>query len=152
MKRIFPVFLMVILALLACVSEPALPGLVTVEPQVVSTPIPQPGPLSPVPGATPAADTPSSGEAIPMQVGYGYRGPFYEIYFTDPLNLQADNQEGGPDLPLVRAIDQARISVDMAAYSLSLPSVRDALLGAWNCGVQVRLVMETGNVDDTVPT
>ncbi|NTU75801.1 MAG: DUF1669 domain-containing protein, partial [Anaerolineaceae bacterium] len=88
---------------------------------------------------------------IPMQVGYGVRGSFFELYFTEPFDPEASNQEGGPDTPLVQAIDEARVSVDMAAYSLSLKSVRDALLRAHNRGVQVRLVMESDNLDSAVP-
>jgi len=60
----------------------------------------------------------------------GVRGPFYEIYFTDPFNQEAWKEEGGPDVPLVAAIDKARISVDVAAYSLSLYSIQSALLHA----------------------
>jgi phosphatidylserine/phosphatidylglycerophosphate/cardiolipin synthase-like enzyme len=56
-------------------------------------------------------------------------------------------EEGGADAPLVAAIDQARISVDVAAYSLSLISIREALINAFNRGVQVRMVMESENMD-----
>ena len=88
---------------------------------------------------------------IPMQVGYGARGSFYEIYFTDPFNPDSSRDEGGPDVPLVQSIDNARVSIDIAAYSMSLRSVRDALLRAQKRGVQVRMVMESTNMTDTVP-
>lgn len=88
---------------------------------------------------------------IPMQVGYGVRGAFYEIYFTDPFNPAASRHEGGPDEPLAAAIDAARISVDVAAYSISLYSIQDALIHAFNRGVLVRIVMESDNMDDRVP-
>ena len=88
---------------------------------------------------------------IPMQVGYGARGSFYEIYFTDPFNPDSSRDEGGPDVPLVQALDDARVSIDIAAYSMSLRSVRDALLRAEKRGVQVRMVMESTNMTDTVP-
>src|SRR5690349_7205501 len=86
-----------------------------------------------------------------MQVGYGARGSFFEIYFTDPFNPNAGNHEGGPDVPLVQSVDQARVSVDVAAYSLSLVSLRDALLRARDRGVLVRIVMESDNMDSAVP-
>jgi phosphatidylserine/phosphatidylglycerophosphate/cardiolipin synthase-like enzyme len=86
-----------------------------------------------------------------MQVGSGVRGPFYELYFTDPFNPEAFRAEGGPDQPLVRAIDAARLSVDLAAYSLDLYSVRQALIDAARRGVTVRLVMETSNLDGDAP-
>ncbi|MCX6065122.1 MAG: phospholipase D-like domain-containing protein, partial [Chloroflexi bacterium] len=54
-------------------------------------------------------------------------------------------------MPLVAAIDAARVSVDMAAYSLSLTSVEYALIRAHDRGVQVRMVMESSNMDNYVP-
>ena len=45
------------------------------------------------------------------------------------------------------AIDAARISVDVAAYSFSLYSIEQALIHAFNRGVQVRMVMESDNMD-----
>jgi phosphatidylserine/phosphatidylglycerophosphate/cardiolipin synthase-like enzyme len=86
-----------------------------------------------------------------MQVGYGVKGSFYELFFTDPTSPEADREEGGPDKQLVAAIDSARISVDVAAYSFSLYSIQRALLNAFNRGVQVRVVMESDNLTDAVP-
>ena len=137
MRRFAPL-LILILAILACVSEPAIPVLVTVSPDFPPTSVPENAP-------------PVAGGPIAMQVGYGYVGAFYELYFTDPFNRAAEMEEGGPDLPLVKAIDAARISVDVASYSLSLNSIRDALLNAHERGVQVRLVMESDNMDRPVP-
>ena len=126
-----------ILAILACSASPVtLPGNPVTQ---ISPPITQ------SPGAVTAA--PSGLVDIPMQVGYGVRGPFYEIYFTDPFNPAGSREEGGPDVPLAAAIDAARISVDMAAYSLSLYAIQQALIHAYNRGVQVRLVMESDNMD-----
>jgi phosphatidylserine/phosphatidylglycerophosphate/cardiolipin synthase-like enzyme len=58
---------------------------------------------------------------------------------------------GGPDGPLATAIDSARLTVDVAIYSLSLNSIRDALLHAHNRGVRVRMVMESDNLDRSDP-
>jgi phosphatidylserine/phosphatidylglycerophosphate/cardiolipin synthase-like enzyme len=71
-----------------------------------------------------------------------------EIYFTDPSAARAANFEAGPDETLAAAIDSARISVDMAAYSLNLWSIRDALIHAFQRGVTVRMVMESDNMDN----
>jgi phosphatidylserine/phosphatidylglycerophosphate/cardiolipin synthase-like enzyme len=70
-----------------------------------------------------------------------------QIYFTDPLAPGANNYEGGPDVPLVKAIDSARLAVDVAAYDLNLWSIRDALVHAEQRGVTVRMVMESDNMD-----
>jgi phosphatidylserine/phosphatidylglycerophosphate/cardiolipin synthase-like enzyme len=60
----------------------------------------------------------------------------------------AKNFEGGPDEVLAKAIDKARLSVDMAIYSLNLWSIRDALIHAHQRGATVRLVMESDNMDN----
>ncbi len=137
MKRFFlSVFLLVVSAL-ACVAAPEMPAVVTVAPQGFPT-------------ETPVAQA-APGEPVPLQAGYGYRGSFYEVYFSDPFNPASKWQEGGVDIPLARAIDNARISVDVAVYSMSLNSIRDALLDAHRRGVQVRIVMESDNLERDVP-
>ena len=126
-----------VLAMLACDTSAIIP--------VYGTP-------SVLRALTPSAPAGPDGlQPIPIQVGFGARGPFYEIYFTDPFNPNADNEQGGPDAPLVQAIDQARVSVDMAAYSLNLYSVQMALIRAEQRGVPVRMVMESDNLDTSSP-
>ncbi|PWH11998.1 MAG: phospholipase [Anaerolineae bacterium] len=137
MKRSGVTIFLLILATLACVSVPEAPSIVTVAPAGQS------------PTTLPVASP--QGETIALQAGYGYRGAFYELYFTDPFRPASKKQEGGIDIPLARAIDQARISVDVAIYSMSLNSIRDSLLAAHQRGVQVRIVMESDNLDRTVP-
>lgn len=88
---------------------------------------------------------------ISLPAGYGAHGPWIDIYFTDPLNPLSSQETGGLDSPLVTAIDAARLTVDMAVYSLNLRSVRDALIRANDRGVQVRVVMESDNMDGSAP-
>ena len=88
---------------------------------------------------------------IELESGYGVRGAWYELYFTDPASLLASQATVGLDGPLVEAIDAARLSIDVAAYSLGLNSVRNALLRAHDRGVTVRAVMETSNMDRSDP-
>lgn len=90
-------------------------------------------------------------EEIPLEIGYGVDGGWFELYFTDPTHPDAEYYRGGPDLQLASAIDDARLSVDVAVYSFSLWSIRDALLDALHRGVQVRVVMESSNRDRDVP-
>ncbi|HWA15391.1 MAG TPA: phospholipase D-like domain-containing protein, partial [Gemmatimonadales bacterium] len=103
--------------------------------------------------ATPNVQPASGGGAtvVPLPAGFGTRGSWYELYFTDPSNPLAAQQTGGPDGPVAAAIDQARLTVDAAMYSLSLDSVRNALIRAHNRGVQVRVVMESDNSDRSDP-
>ncbi len=71
-----------------------------------------------------------------------------QIYFTDPTAPRARDYRGGPDAMVAAEIDQARLSVDVAAYSLNLWSIRDALIHAYQRGVVVRMVMESDNMDN----
>lgn len=91
----------------------------------------------------------SSNELTPIQipVGYGVKGSWFELYFTDPANPLSAQKTGGVDGPIVESIDSAKLSVDVAMYSLTLNSARDALLRALDRGVRVRMVMESDNMD-----
>jgi phosphatidylserine/phosphatidylglycerophosphate/cardiolipin synthase-like enzyme len=105
-----------------------------------------------VPPPVDATDTPGTDlTPIDLQVGYGVRGTWFELYFTDPANPFSSQGTGGIDGPLVEAIDAARLSIDVAAYSISLNSVRYALIRAHDRGVTVRVVMESTNMDRSDP-
>jgi phosphatidylserine/phosphatidylglycerophosphate/cardiolipin synthase-like enzyme len=110
------------------------------------------GNIPPIPVDAPL--TPASGPdltPIDLQAGYGVRGPWFELYFTDPASPLSPQGTGGVDGPIVAAIDAARLSVDVAAYSLSLNSVRYALIRAHERGATVRVVMESTNMDRSDP-
>lgn len=143
MRRMFVGFSLFLLVALACSSSEVATDIMTAIPLTPTAVRPGDLPTQPLPSGTV--------QEIPMQVGYGARGSFYEIYFTDPFNPEADRDEGGPDVPLAQAIDNAQVSIDVAAYSMSLRSVRDALLRAQERGVKVRMVMESTNMDSAVP-
>ncbi|MBN8656479.1 MAG: DUF1669 domain-containing protein [Anaerolineae bacterium] len=98
-----------------------------------------------------AAEPSTTLTAIDLPVGYGFQGSWFELYFTDPTDQLSSQQTGGIDQPLADAIDSAKLSVDIAMYSFSLNSVRDALLRAHNRGVQVRVVAESENMGRTDP-
>ncbi|MCZ2127102.1 MAG: phospholipase D-like domain-containing protein [Anaerolineales bacterium] len=110
-------------------------------------------PLAPQtpPTANPADSTSLALTTIPLAVGYGVKNSWIEIYFTDPSNPLSSTKSGGIDAPLVAAIDSAKLSVDMAVYSLSLNSIRYALIRAHKRGVKVRLVMESDNMQRSDP-
>lgn len=110
-------------------------------------------PSLPVTPTDPPETTPSGSGLSPieLQSGYGVRGPWFELYFTNPASPLSPQGTGGVDGPLVDAIDAARLSVDVAAYSLSLNSIRNALLRAHARGATVRVVMESENMDRSDP-
>jgi phosphatidylserine/phosphatidylglycerophosphate/cardiolipin synthase-like enzyme len=74
-------------------------------------------------------------------------GNWLEIYFTNPTSKEAKEYQGGPDKVLADSIDAALLSVDVAAYSFNLWSIRNALFRAHQRGVVVRMVMESDNMD-----
>ena len=99
----------------------------------------------------PRSPSPPETETLSLASGYGIRGTWYSLYFTDPDDPDAQTKRGGPDSLLAAAIDDAELSVDVAAYSMSLWSIRDALIRAHRRGVKVRVVMESDNLDRSVP-
>ncbi len=131
MKKILTLLLMLSTLLTACDSTPA------------SFPI--------APAVNVVTELPGTLVEIPLGAGYGVRGSWFELYFTDPESPLASQETGGPDGPLAAAIDSARLTVDVAIYSLSLNSIRDALLRAHDRGIQVRMVMESDNLDRADP-
>jgi len=132
MKKIFTLLFVMLILLTACDSTTATPQ-------------------TPPPTDT-ATETPSSPLTdIPLPAGYGVDGGWFQLYFTNPESPLASQQTGGIDGPLAEAIDAAKLSVDVAVYSLSLNSVRDALLNAHDRGVRVRMVMESDNLDRSDP-
>lgn len=103
------------------------------------------------PTTAPATDASAGLTVLDLPVGYGADGGWFQLYFTDPSNPLSAQKTGGIDLPLAAAIDNAKLSVDVAIYSLSLNSIRDALIRAHDRGVQVRMVMESENMDRSDP-
>lgn len=135
-KRILPLVLLTGILFSACMpatSTGTSPAGTTIE---------APGTGAPV---TPAL------EEIPVYVGHGVKGSFFEIYFTDPSNPASKQQSGGIEQAMIDSIDSARLSVDVAIYSFSLREVGNALLRARDRGVTVRVVMESDNTDRSVP-
>ena len=90
------------------------------------------------------------GQVDPISVPQESETPqsdWYKVYFTDPDAPSAGTLRGGPDEALAKAIRQARLSVDVAMDSLNLWSMRDALIAAHHCGIEVRVVVESDNMD-----
>lgn len=87
----------------------------------------------------------SAGQVIQSSSLYDSWDNWYHLYFSNPEDPESRTWLNGPDVPLVEAIRNARLSVDMAAYDLDLWSLREALLSAHRRGVTVRLVMDSDN-------
>jgi len=125
MKQVLPLVILFCLMVSAC-GNPT--GTATPEVDITQTP---PTELTP----------------IELEAGYGVKGTWFELYFTNPESPLSPQGTGGVDGPLVGAIDAARLSIDIAAYSITLNSFRNALLNAHDRGVTIRIVMESTNMD-----
>ena len=76
-------------------------------------------------------------------------GDWINVYFTGPRYPDDDAyHHGGLDEELASAIEQAEVSVDLAAYDFNLERVADALIAAHRDGVQVRVVVESDNAEE----
>jgi phosphatidylserine/phosphatidylglycerophosphate/cardiolipin synthase-like enzyme len=73
-----------------------------------------------------------------------------EVFFSDPSNMTGSPYNYGLETKLVDAIGLARISIDVAIYSINLWDIRDALMEAKDRGVLVRLVTDSENFSDEV--
>jgi len=135
MKKIMTLMFVLTVLLNACIPAPSL----------TSTP----NPTNLTTGSTQESSSVLTDLHLPT--GYGVRGAWFDLYFTDPSNPLASQETGGPDGPLAEAIDSAHLSVDVAIYSFSLNSIRDALIRAHDRGVRVRMVMESDNLDRSDP-
>lgn len=145
MKRFTPLLTLTVITLMVNVLGCSLLTATPDAPQDTGTPLTQPAPVD-ITG-TPGFELTD----VPLPAGYGAHASWIDIYFTDPDSPLASQETGGPDTPLAASIDAARLTVDVAIYSLSLTSIRNALIHAHERGVQVRVVMESDNMDGSAP-
>jgi len=95
-----------------------------------------------------AGCTPPAGSVPDQSPAAAFPGEWRQVYFTDPDSPTAGSYRGGPDQALADAIDQARLSVDLAVMDLNLWNLRDALIAAHKRGVAVRLVVDSDYLEE----
>jgi phosphatidylserine/phosphatidylglycerophosphate/cardiolipin synthase-like enzyme len=79
----------------------------------------------------------------------GYRGAWYQAYFTNPVYPEeAANRENGMDEALVADIAHAQHSIALASFDLDLPSVANALIAAHARSVAVQVTIDGENLTD----
>ena len=93
--------------------------------------------------STPIRYTPPAG-ATPLNP---VSKSWYTLYFTRPATT-FETYQGGVDERLADEIDQAQLSVDVAAMQFNLRSVRDALHRAHRRGISVRMVTDSDYLDE----
>jgi len=81
----------------------------------------------------------------------GYRGAWYQAYFTKPAYPEAvANRQNGMDDALVADIVHAQHSIQLASFDLDLASIADALITAHQRGVAVQVTIDGENLTDPV--
>ena len=71
---------------------------------------------------------------------------WWEVYFTDPLILNNENNPAGSiEEKLIGFINSAQTSIHIASFEFNLPRVTDALINAKLRGVDVRWVTDDEN-------
>ena len=92
------------------------------------------------PEVTPATDQPAGEAAAPTATPWTY---WWEVYFTDPLNLNdPENPAGSVVEELIDLIDAADQSIHVAAFEFNLTPVAEALIAAHERDVEVRWVAD----------
>lgn len=85
------------------------------------------------------SDTPVVLEPSPLPPAGGW----WEVYFTDPVNLRDPNvMAGSVEEKLIGFIDAAQTSIHIASYEFDLTNVANALIAAKARGVDVRWVTD----------
>jgi phosphatidylserine/phosphatidylglycerophosphate/cardiolipin synthase-like enzyme len=133
MKKTLLNSLFVFLVLAAC--EP-------VDSYAPVTPIPFYATDTPEPFIVPVTDTPA---AFPTDLPLS-ADKWWEVYFTDPDVINDPNNiSGSIEERLLQMIDEAQVSIHIAAFEFSLTRVAEALIAAKNRGVDVKWMTDDKN-------
>ncbi len=87
-------------------------------------------------------------EVAPEPAAQAADQPTIQVWFTDPENTRPGEE---PVEAILRSISSAQDSIDLAIYNLTDPRVAQALLSARKKGVEVRIVMESDNLEKDIP-
>ena len=88
-------------------------------------------------------------EVTPIEIeqGYGAEKGFWQVYFNAPTGeSDRSTYDGGIDLQLVAAIEDAQATLDIAAFEWGNPRLTEAVVDAYERGVQVRMVVDDEHV------
>ena len=96
--------------------------------------------LTPTPAGVPATSTAPVG-TVPTSMNAS--GTWWEVYFTDPANINdPQNWQSSVAGRLVEKINAAQTSIHIASFEFDLTPVAEALIAAWQRGVDVRWVTD----------
>ncbi len=128
------VLLMICGAFASLAGSDVMETLASATPSTVST-------LPPLfPTDTPFAPSQASPTPEPLP------SPWWDVYFTDPVNLNKPNIiSGSVEEKLIAYINAAQSSIHIAAFEFNLTAVAQALIAAKQRGVDVRWVTDNEN-------
>ena len=86
-----------------------------------------------------AQDT-GGGGTIALGQGFGYKGDYWNLFFTSPQKEGRPPNQFGIDMRFADAIGRTQKSLDIAVYEFNNKTITDAILEAHQRGVKVRVV------------
>jgi phosphatidylserine/phosphatidylglycerophosphate/cardiolipin synthase-like enzyme len=144
MKRALLLFLLISVLLTSC--EPV-DGLPPTQIQFFAS-------ETPPPFIVPVTETPEILPSITDTPIPDLAEKWWDVYFTDPLTINdPNNPAGSVEEKLIQLINEARVSIHIAAFEFSLTRVAEALIAAKNRGVDVKWMADdkNGTQYDTQP-
>jgi phosphatidylserine/phosphatidylglycerophosphate/cardiolipin synthase-like enzyme len=86
----------------------------------------------------------TAGPIVPTSINAS--GPWWEVYFTDPSNINnPDDWQGSIEGRLIEKINAAQTSIHIVSFEFDLTPVAEALIAARQRGVDVRWVTDDEN-------
>jgi phosphatidylserine/phosphatidylglycerophosphate/cardiolipin synthase-like enzyme len=89
---------------------------------------------------------------IDVARGLGFRGSYWQIFFTAPQPKEGPPNEFGIDARFAQAITRCKSSLDIAIYELDNLLVTRSILDAHTRGVRVRIVTDERSLEWHGPT
>ena len=86
-------------------------------------------------------------EDIPVEQGFGAEKGFWRVFFTAPTGSRdSADYVGGIDSQLIADIEDASNSIDIAAFEWNNPLITEAVVAAYERGVEIRMVVDDEHV------
>jgi phosphatidylserine/phosphatidylglycerophosphate/cardiolipin synthase-like enzyme len=89
---------------------------------------------------------------IEMARGLGFRGSYWQVFFTSPQAVAGQASEFGIDARFAQDITRSKTSLDIAVYELNNRLITHAILDAHARGVKVRIVTDRERLADKSST
>ena len=99
------------------------------------------------PNSDPGSDVPTSvvvnASATAAPLSNNGSGNWWEVYFTDPVNMDNPDQwQGSIEEEIIKKINNAKTSIHIASFEFDLTPVAEALVAAKQRGVEVQWVTD----------